>query len=86
MENYLKGLEAVKVLPKFYLGQEVITALGRGIIVKIEMPFNGLYISPERGTAVVWFSTMGLGTRDYKWITFSFKLNELHEIRINGNN
>jgi hypothetical protein len=66
-----------EVLPKFYLGQEVYAIISgrieKGILVKLEMPFNGLYISPERAECLVWFST------DSKngWVTHEFKLTEI---------
>ena len=74
MTDYEKALNSVKDIPKFYLGQEVDTEIGRGIIVHLNMDFNGLYIQPEVATAVVWFSTS-----DSKggWVNKSFKLSEL---------
>ena len=74
LTDYEKGLEAVKNIPKVYLGQEVQTPFGKGIIVEMEMDFNGLYIRPEVASVIVWFST-----RNSKngWVTHSFRLNEI---------
>ena len=74
MTDYEKALESVKDLPKIYLGQEVDTEIGRGIVVHLEMEFNGLYIRPEVSSVVVWFSTS-----DSKggWVSKSFKLSDI---------
>ncbi len=74
--DYEKQLEHVSTLPDFHLGQEVITPLGLGIIVELRMPFNGLYIEPERSEVTVWFSTA-----DAKggWVSKGFSLNEIVE-------
>lgn len=74
MTDYEKALNKVKNIPKIYLGQEVKTPIGKGIVVKIEMEFNGLYIIPERSIAVVWFSTS-----DAKcgWVCNNYKFSEL---------
>lgn len=74
MNDYEKALDAVKYMPRLYLGQEVKTPIGKGIIVKINMHFNGLYISPQTSTAVVWFSTME--AKD-GWVNKEFRLSEL---------
>jgi hypothetical protein len=55
--DYQKALDRIKIIPKIYLGQEVDTPIGRGIVVSIQMAYNGLYLSPEKSTAIVWFST-----------------------------
>lgn len=74
MESYAKALELTKNMPKVYLGQEVKTPIGKGIVVKIEMQYNGLYIMPERSSAVVWFST---DNSKEGWICKEFFLTEL---------
>lgn len=72
--DYEKALILIKDIPKFHLGQEVDTEIGRGIIVLLEMNFNGLYLLPETSTAVVWFSTSDSKSG---WVSKSFKLSEL---------
>lgn len=66
-----------KTLPKYYLGQEVYAAIEgvieKGIIVKLEMPFNGLYISPEKSDCQVWFSTDSTNG----WVVHTFKLSDI---------
>jgi hypothetical protein len=54
--DYQKALDGIKSIPKIYLGQEVNTPVGRGIVVSIHMEYNGLYLSPEK-SIIVWFST-----------------------------
>jgi hypothetical protein len=53
MTDYKKAIEIVKNIPKFYLGQEVLTKFGKGIIIELNMPANGLYITPEQASFVV---------------------------------
>jgi hypothetical protein len=65
-------------MPRFYLGQEVETKDGKGIIVKLGMEFNGLYISPERSNAIVWFSTEKAVLDGRKWVNASYPLSELN--------
>lgn len=72
--DYEKALESVKNIPKIYLGQEVKTEIGKGIVVKISMDFNGLYIRPEVSEVVVWFSTADAKSG---WVSKSFMLSEL---------
>jgi|WetSurMetagenome_2_1015567.scaffolds.fasta_scaffold143567_2 hypothetical protein len=55
--DYRRALDCIKDLPRYYLGEEVDTIHGRGILVDISMPSNGLYISPEKTECVVWYST-----------------------------
>jgi hypothetical protein len=55
MNDYTTNLKRASEYPKFYLGQEVKTPNGLGIIINLSMPSNGLYICPERSTAVVWY-------------------------------
>mgnify|MGYP001565052076 CR=1 FL=1 len=74
--DYEQQLEHVSTLPEFHLGQEVSTPLGLGIIVELRMPFNGLYLEPERSEVTVWFSTA-----DAKggWVSRGFGLKEIAE-------
>lgn len=59
-------------LPKLYLGQEVRTENGRGIITSLEMPTNGLYISPESTNVVVWYGMED--ERPGRWVQQCFNL------------
>ena len=78
LSDYQKALHIAVVMPRFYLGQEVETKDGKGIIVKLEMEFNGLYISPERSRAIVWFSTEKAVLDGTKWVNASYSLSELN--------
>lgn len=77
MRTYASELESMDKLPKFYLGQEVVTPIGKGIIIRMEMPSNGLYLSPEKSTATVWFSTEAA---QQGWVQKEFALDELKVI------
>jgi len=55
--DYAKAKTVIKELPKFYIGEEVITEIGKGLLISISMPSNGLYLSPERAVGIVWYST-----------------------------
>ena len=76
MSDLSKALQIVGELPKFYLGQQVKTEHGTGIIVKLEMHANGLYIEPQRARCVVWFSTK----KAKPWVQYEFKLSEIKPI------
>jgi hypothetical protein len=76
--SYLAALDRVNdELPIFHLGQEVDTEYGRGIIISIAMPHNGLYLSPEQANAVVWYSTEGA---TQGWVNHEFRLTDLTPI------
>ena len=75
IEDKDKALHIGDVMPRFYIGQEVKTKDGKGIIVKLEMEWNGLYISPERIKAQVWFGT---GSKTTKWISDTYSLKDLN--------
>lgn len=78
--DYESALERVSSLPKFYLGQEVETKDGRGIIVSLNMFHNGLYLSPESNSAVVWFSTQKAVSKGSKWVNAVYLLSELKAV------
>ncbi len=59
-------------LQKIYLGQTVKTHEGIGIVVGLNMPTNGLYISPENSKCVVWF-----GTNNTSWVQREMYLDEI---------
>jgi hypothetical protein len=79
LTDYDKALHAAIVTPRFYLGQEVKTKDGKGIIVELKMEWNGLSINPNTSKAVVWYSTASAVRRPEggKWVSFTYKLSEL---------
>lgn len=80
LSDYARSLRQTAVMPRFYIGQEVKTEHGIGIIVAIEMPHNGLYLQPERAEAVVWYSTERAFEEGIKWVSFTYKLSELSAV------
>ncbi|MCK9446963.1 hypothetical protein M0Q50_08955 [bacterium] len=67
-------------IPKYYIGQEINTIYGKGIIVKLDMPFNGLYIEPERTTVTVWFGTENAGNDGIsgsRWVSRAFDIDDV---------
>ena len=79
LSDYQKALHISSVMPRFYLGQEVQTKDGKGIIVDLKMQWNGLYIEPNTSEAVVWYSTESAANRTEggNWVSFTYKLTEL---------
>lgn len=79
LSDYQKALSIASVMPRFYLGQEVQTKDGKGIIVDLKMQWNGLYIEPNTSEAVVWCSTESAANRTEggNWVSFTYKLTEL---------
>lgn len=79
LSDYQKALHIASVMPRFYLGQEVQTKDGKGIIVDLKMQWNGLYIEPNTSEAVVWHSTESAANRTEggNWVSFTYKLTEL---------
>lgn len=77
LSDYTRGLRQTAVIPRFFIGQEVKTKHGIGIIVAIEMPHNGLYLQPEKTEAVVWYGTEKAFEQGTKWVNFTYKLTEL---------
>jgi len=63
--------------------QEVNTEDGRGLLISIETPFNGLYVEFDRAKAVVWYSTekavYDSSGHGGKWISREYSLKELEE-------
>ena len=72
-QDYQQQLIRVASLPKYYLGQEIVTEYGKGIIVSLSMPTNGLYISPEKSKCVVWFGC----DRVPQWVQIEIDLADL---------
>ena len=79
LSDYQKALHIASVMPRFYLGQEVQTKDGKGIIVDLKMQWNGRYIEPNKSEAVVWYSTESAvnRTEGNKWVSFTYRLTEL---------
>lgn len=79
LSDYQKALHIASAMPRFYLGQEVQTKDGKGIIVDLKMQWNGLYIEPDTSEAVVWYSTESAANRTEggNWVSFTYKLTEL---------
>ena len=79
LSDYQKALHIASVMLRFYLGQEVQTKDGKGIIVDLKMQWNGLYIEPNTSEAVVWYSTESAANRTEggNWVSFTYKLTEL---------
>jgi hypothetical protein len=72
--DYGKAKIRVSSLPKITLGQEINTPLGKGIVISLSMPSNGLYLSPEKAEVTVWFSTMQF---KHGWVQYSYSYNDL---------
>ncbi|MDD5651632.1 MAG: hypothetical protein PHF86_14655 [Candidatus Nanoarchaeia archaeon] len=71
-----KNIEKAKLIPKFFLGQQVTTKEGRGIIVELNMPTNGLYISPEQAQVTVWY---GCDNDSRRWVQLIYSIFELEK-------
>ncbi len=72
-----KILARMAKMPKFHLGQLVKTPDGTGIIVNMNMDWNGLYISEETAKVTVWYSINEAQTGKVSW---EYKLNELKAV------
>ena len=61
--------------------QEVNTSHGRGIIININTPSNGLYVEFDRAKATVWFGSENAGRHHTGygplWVSFEYSLKEL---------
>lgn len=61
--------------------QEVNTEDGRGILVSIETPHNGLYVEFDRAKATVWYGT-GNAVKSIgggRWISREYSLKDLEK-------
>jgi len=79
MNDYNDAIKKLINFSKYYLGQEVNTDIGKGIIVELTMPRNGLYISPEKTSIVVWFGT----AKDNGWVNKLYSIQELDKYNEN---
>ena len=64
--------------------QEVNTEDGRGLLISIETPFNGLYVEFDRSRATVWYGMdkflSPIGDKGHtRWISREYSLKELEE-------
>ena len=59
--------------------QEVNTEDGRGILVSIETPHNGLYVEFSRAQATVWYGTDKSVYNGARWISKQYSLKDLEE-------
>jgi hypothetical protein len=78
LSDYTRSLRQTAVMPRFFIGQEVKTEHGIGILVAIEMPHNGLCLQPEKAEAVVWYSKER--AVEEKWVSFTYELSELSAV------
>jgi hypothetical protein len=74
--SFEQNCEKAKTIPQYFLGQQITTKEGRGIIVKLEMPTNGLYIEPERTQITVWY---GCGNDSERWVQLTYSITELQK-------
>lgn len=58
---------------------EVNTEHGRGILVSIETPHNGLYVEFDRSKATVWYGMNKAIFDGGKWISRQYSLKDLEE-------
>jgi hypothetical protein len=59
--------------------QEVNTEDGRGLLVGIETPHNGLYVDFDRAMATVWYGMDKAVYNGAKWVSKQYYLSELEE-------
>ena len=79
-EDYKKAVQSLKDLPRYYIGEEVSTEYGNGILVSISMPSNGLYLSPKQTKCVVWYSTQ----KSTRFVQVELSINDIHKITKHG--
>ena len=76
--DYENALSILKDFPKYYLGQEVQTPIGKGILIELHMKANGLYLHPPSSTCIVWFSTQ---SSKEGWVQKLFDITDIDEIK-----
>ena len=59
--------------------QEVNTEDGRGLLVSIDTPHNGLYVEFDRAKATVWYGTDKSVYNGARWISKQYSLKDLEE-------
>ena len=84
MRDYASELANMATYPVFALGEEVVVGgENKGIVTSLHMPMNGLYLSPERAMATVWFGTdraVPLPDVSGLWVSREFRLDELRKV------
>jgi hypothetical protein len=79
-----KQIELAAKIPPFKLGELVETPDGKGIIVALSMPYNGLYLSFKNAKAVVWYSTSEADLSNNK-VNWEYDLTELQTLKPTSN-
>lgn len=59
--------------------EEVNTEDGRGILVSINTPFNGLYVEFDKAQGVVWYGTDKSIYNGDRWISKEYSLKDLEK-------
>lgn len=60
---------------------KVKTPIGEGILIKIDTPFNGLYVEYDNTTCVVWFGTQNAAGGDGGlWVSREFRYKDIVEL------
>ena len=59
--------------------QEVNTKDGRGILVSIDTPHNGLYVEFSRAKATVWYGVRNDICDGGRWVSREYSLKDLEE-------
>ena len=59
--------------------QEVNTEDGRGLLVKIDTPFNGLYVELDKTQCVVWYGTEKSVYNGARWISREYSIKDLEK-------
>lgn len=57
--------------------QEVNTEDGKGILVSLNTPFNGLYVEFDKAKSTVWYETDKAVYNGAKWISKEYYLKDL---------
>ena len=59
--------------------QEVNTQMGKGILVSIDTPHNGLYVEFGNAKATVWYGTDKAIYNGARWVSKEYYLSDLEE-------
>lgn len=59
--------------------QEVNTEDGRGILVSVNTPFDGIYVDFDRARATVWYGTDKSVYNGCRWISREYSLSDLEK-------
>lgn len=75
MDKYDFTVEKLKKEPTMYLGQEVKTPYGLGIIVELKFSYDEERVDTKSGMALVWTG------KKTSWPTYEYRLDELEIIK-----